>query len=397
MTDTTPDPGPGSGDDPWHIQWLRAQRDAAGATVTSTTGDAEAPTESVEAEPTPVEAVVPATSDEPLATANGFQPSAASLRRGAPVAPVASVAPAGPSGRRRRRVTGLVVGVLALAAAGLAIGLTRNRSRNNNAATESSSAPTAIAATTTVESSSASPTTVLTSTAVATTVTITATTATTTTATTPKTSAATITPASTATSAVPTTTSAPAANVLDATPTERLPGGQLWPRGLYVFPKFLMQGTVPNQQVADAIGAKIGAIIGPENIVDQTIKDPTVPLVKTVIVRIGPSIIFDTDSDVIRAESVEGWNQWGLFLKANPAVTVTIIGHTDSRGTPEHNADLAKRRAESAKARMVEVGVDPSRITTVGKGADDPIGDNSTVDGMQQNRRIEVAVNNALG
>ena len=158
-----------------------------------------------------------------------------------------------------------------------------------------------------------------------------------------------------------------------------------------------MQGTVPSQQVADAIGAKIGAIIGTENIVDELVKDPTVPLVKTVIVRIGPSIIFDTDSDVIRAESVEGWNQWGLFLKANPAVTVTIIGHTDSRGTVEHNTDLAKRRAESAKARMVEVGVDPSRIVTVGKGADDPVADNSTSAGMQQNRRIEVAVNNALG
>ena len=354
MTDTTPDPGPESGDDPWHIQWLRAQRDVV-------VGDTVSPTPS----------------DEAAATANGV------------ASPVAPVAPVGPGGGRRRAFG---LGLLALiAVGGLVIGLARSRSGGKDATSEPSGATAPAPATTTAGSSSAesSPTTVPTSSAVATTVTVTIA------VTTPSTSVTTAAPPTT--SAAPKTTSAPAANVLDATPTERLPGGQLWPRGLYVFPKFLMQGTVPSQQVADAIGAKIGAIIGPENIVDQTVKDPTVPLVKTVLVRIGPSIIFDTDSDVIRAESVEGWNQWGLFLKANPAVTVTIIGHTDSRGTAEHNADLAKRRAESAKARMVEVGVDPSRIQTVGKGAVDLLGDNSTSAGMQQNRRIEVAVNNALG
>ena len=360
MTDTTPDPGPEFSDDPWHIQWLRAQRDVV-------VGDTVSPTPSEEA----------------AAAANGLA---------SPVAPVPPVLPVGP-GRGRRRTFGLALLAL-IAVGGLVIGLVRSRSGGKDATSEPSSATAPTPATTTGSSSAeSSPTTVPTSRAVATTVTVTIA------VTTPSTSVTTAAPTTAAptTSAAPTTTRAPAANVLDATPTERLPGGQLWPRGLYVFPKFLMQGTVPSQQVADAIGAKIGAIIGTENIVDELVKDPTVPLVKTVIVRIGPSIIFDTDSDVIRAESVEGWNQWGLFLKANPAVTVTIIGHTDSRGTVEHNTDLAKRRAESAKARMVEVGVDPSRIVTVGKGADDPVADNSTSAGMQQNRRIEVAVNNALG
>jgi len=61
------------------------------------------------------------------------------------------------------------------------------------------------------------------------------------------------------------------------------------------------------------------------------------------------------------------------WLRENPDATVTIGGHCDERGTNEYNLALGDRRAESAKAFLVDLGIDASRITTISYGEERPV------------------------
>lgn len=76
------------------------------------------------------------------------------------------------------------------------------------------------------------------------------------------------------------------------------------------------------------------------------------------------------------------------FMKQYPNVNVTIEGHTDNRGNAAKNKALSQKRADAVKAEIVKLGVDASRLSAVGYGADKPIADNGTEEGRAQNRRV---------
>ncbi len=69
-----------------------------------------------------------------------------------------------------------------------------------------------------------------------------------------------------------------------------------------------------------------------------------------------------------------------------------VVGHTDSTGSNEYNQGLSERRADAARNFLVGAGLDPDRVTAVGRGEEEPIADNSTDAGRQANRRVEVAI-----
>ena len=71
---------------------------------------------------------------------------------------------------------------------------------------------------------------------------------------------------------------------------------------------------------------------------------------------------------------------------------VAIAGHTDSRGDAAMNDALSLARAESVRAYLIEQGADGALIGAVGMGSRQPVGDNETIAGRQQNRRIEFIV-----
>lgn len=71
---------------------------------------------------------------------------------------------------------------------------------------------------------------------------------------------------------------------------------------------------------------------------------------------------------------------------------VSVSGHTDSRGSEAYNQSLSEKRAASVANYMISQGVSASLISSVGRGELEPVADNATADGRQQNRRVEIDV-----
>jgi len=71
---------------------------------------------------------------------------------------------------------------------------------------------------------------------------------------------------------------------------------------------------------------------------------------------------------------------------------ITVEGYTDNSGTPEHNLRISQKRAEAARKLMIQYGIDPAKITAVGKGELNPIANNDVPEGRALNRRIEIII-----
>lgn len=101
-------------------------------------------------------------------------------------------------------------------------------------------------------------------------------------------------------------------------------------------------------------------------------------------------ILFDVNSDKIKAASYGALKEIATVLKENVAVKVKIIGHTDSDGDDNSNLLLSQKRAAAVKAALTsEFGIDASRMQTDGKGETEPSDSNSTSQGKANNRRVE--------
>lgn len=83
-------------------------------------------------------------------------------------------------------------------------------------------------------------------------------------------------------------------------------------------------------------------------------------------------------------------NELVAEMKAEPALNVLVVGHTDSRGSEEYNARLSLERAEAVKAYLVEKGISGGRIATQGVGADEPAASNDNEGGRALNRRAVI-------
>jgi outer membrane protein OmpA-like peptidoglycan-associated protein len=83
------------------------------------------------------------------------------------------------------------------------------------------------------------------------------------------------------------------------------------------------------------------------------------------------------------------------FLNKYMDRTVLIVGYTDSIGGQDYNLGLSQRRADSVKIYLVQQGIDSSRLSASGQGMSSPVADNSSATGRQQNRRVEVVIENS--
>lgn len=105
-------------------------------------------------------------------------------------------------------------------------------------------------------------------------------------------------------------------------------------------------------------------------------------------VAIDLNVQFATGKADIQGDASAEIQKVADFMKQYPNVNVTIEGHTDSRGNAAKNKALSQKRADTVKAEIVKLGVDATRLSAVGYGADKPIADNATEEGRAKNRRV---------
>jgi outer membrane protein OmpA-like peptidoglycan-associated protein len=106
-------------------------------------------------------------------------------------------------------------------------------------------------------------------------------------------------------------------------------------------------------------------------------------------IELRQKIFFETDKAVIMPRSFGLLDEIGTVLRSRPTMRVRIEGHTDSRGSNPHNLKLSQARADSVRQHLVGLGIDPTRMQSVGFGPSQPIETNKTAAGREKNRRVE--------
>ena len=104
------------------------------------------------------------------------------------------------------------------------------------------------------------------------------------------------------------------------------------------------------------------------------------------------NVTFATDSADLSPAFFDVLNSVGKVLGEFEKTVVEVAGHTDSTGTEDYNQSLSERRAASVARYLNTQGVISQRIITVGMGELRPVADNSTPDGRQVNRRVEITM-----
>jgi outer membrane protein OmpA-like peptidoglycan-associated protein len=106
------------------------------------------------------------------------------------------------------------------------------------------------------------------------------------------------------------------------------------------------------------------------------------------------NVLFATGRADLNAGGTDSLNKLVAFLNQYPDRNIMIEGHTDNVGSDASNLALSERRAGSVHTYLLQQGVGSQRISSSGLGESQPIADNDTDTGRQQNRRVEVIIDN---
>ena len=104
------------------------------------------------------------------------------------------------------------------------------------------------------------------------------------------------------------------------------------------------------------------------------------------------NVLFDTGKSTLKPSSSEALNNLVEVLKLKGTMVIELAGHTDNVGDPLSNQKLSQDRADAVRNYLIAKGIAANRITAKGYGDTQPVADNGTAAGKQQNRRTEVRV-----
>jgi OmpA-OmpF porin, OOP family len=102
-------------------------------------------------------------------------------------------------------------------------------------------------------------------------------------------------------------------------------------------------------------------------------------------------ILFDTNKADIKPESKPALEEIAKLMKAEPALKLRVVGHTDNQGTLDGNIALSKRRAEAVDAALAsQYGIAAGRLSAFGVADLAPVASNAAEEGRAKNRRVEL-------
>ncbi|RLA82080.1 MAG: cell envelope biogenesis protein OmpA [Epsilonproteobacteria bacterium] len=152
--------------------------------------------------------------------------------------------------------------------------------------------------------------------------------------------------------------------------------------------------TTPAGVEVDARGCKVDNDIDKDGVLNAQDICPATPFGEAVNSDGCPATItldikFENNSAEIAPVSSVLIEKYANFLTTYNNYSAKIVGHTDSRGREAYNQKLSERRAKSVVNALIEKGVNPKQLSSLGEGESNPIADNATSEGRAENRRIE--------
>jgi outer membrane protein OmpA-like peptidoglycan-associated protein len=103
-------------------------------------------------------------------------------------------------------------------------------------------------------------------------------------------------------------------------------------------------------------------------------------------------VLFDSGKFTLRPLAREKLAKISGIVLAYPTLKLAIEGNTDSVGSEAFNQTLSEQRAQGVRSYLTQQGVPESSTTAAGFGKNQPVASNTTADGRQQNRRVELIV-----
>ena len=150
--------------------------------------------------------------------------------------------------------------------------------------------------------------------------------------------------------------------------------------------------------IGAAAGGVTGAVIGRNmdkqaEAIAKEMKDAEVIREgEGIIIRFNEKVLFAYDRSDLNATAKSNLDKLNAILVKYPETNITIIGHTDSKGSDSYNQTLSETRANSVTTYAGQNGVNKTRLTAMGKGESDPIAVNDTEEGRASNRRVEFVI-----
>lgn len=115
-----------------------------------------------------------------------------------------------------------------------------------------------------------------------------------------------------------------------------------------------------------------------------------------VYVSLSQNLLFATGSSYVNQKGKEALKKLSEVLQKNEDIAITVEGHTDEQGEIKSNWQLSTNRANAVLFVLLENGVDPSRVTSAGRGEHAPIATNEEEEGRAKNRRTEIILSPKL-
>jgi general secretion pathway protein A len=103
-------------------------------------------------------------------------------------------------------------------------------------------------------------------------------------------------------------------------------------------------------------------------------------------------IYFEHNSNELPPQAYETLDSIVKLTSARPDLSISVIGFTDSQGDGAYNKQLSKYRADIVKNYLIGQGISAANIKSIGKGPQNPLESNATLEGRQKNRRVEIKV-----
>lgn len=153
-------------------------------------------------------------------------------------------------------------------------------------------------------------------------------------------------------------------------------------------------GAILGAAVGGAAGAWIGSYMDKQAAeIERDLEGATVTRVgEGIKVTFDSGILFDSAKSALRPEAKANLDRLAVILQKYSDTDVLIEGHTDSQGAEDYNLELSRNRAQSVANQLAAQNVDATRFSLMGYGESQPVADNGTAVGRQENRRVELAI-----